>query len=171
MTIGTCTREHAPEILAIFNHEIAHTTALYEYEPRTPEFMRGWFEVRERTGVPVLGAFAQDGALAGFATYGPFRALPAYAHTVEHSVYVRADQRGRGVGRALLAELVRTARERELHVMVGVIDAANLASVALHRAAGFSHAGTLREVGYKFGRWLDVDLYQLKPGARADAET
>ena len=109
--------------------------------------------------------------MAGFATYGPFRALPAYAHTVEHSVYVRADQRGRGVGRALLAELVRTARERELHVMVGVIDAANLASVALHRAAGFRHAGTLREVGYKFGRWLDVDLYQLKPGARADAET
>ncbi len=162
MLIGPCTRDHAPEILAIYNHEIAHSTSIYDYEPRTPEVMRAWFDVKERGGLPVLGAFDADGTLAGFATYGLFRDRPAYGRTMEHSVYVRADRRGRGVGRVLLNKIVAAARARELHVLVGVIDAANTASVALHRAAGFTHAGTLREVGYKFGRWLDVDFYQLK---------
>lgn len=159
--IAPCTRAHAPEILAIFNDAILHTTALYEYEPRTPEFMAAWFDAKERARLPVLGAFAPDGALAGFATYGPFRALPAYRHTVEHSVYVHPAHRGRGVARTLLRELIAKAREQDCHVLVGVIDSANAASVALHRAFGFAHAGTLRQVGYKFGRWLDVDLYQL----------
>jgi phosphinothricin acetyltransferase len=161
MKIGTCSHDHASEILAIFNHEIAHSTSIYEHTLRTPLFMSGWFEAKERGGLPVLGAFDDDGSLAGFATYGPFRAFPAYGNTVEHSIYVRADRRGQGCGRALLGELVRTARARDLRVMVGVIDAANVASVELHRSAGFGHAGTLREVGYKFGRWLDVELYQL----------
>lgn len=161
MTIGICSRDQAPEILAIFNHEIAHSTSIYEHALRTSGFMRGWFDTKERDGLPVLGAFAEDGSLAGFATYGAFRAFPAYGKTVEHSIYVREDRRGQGIGRALLDELKRTARLRDLHVMVGVIDAANAASVELHRSAGFVHAGTLREVGYKFGRWLDVELYQF----------
>ena len=161
LLLAPCTRAHAPEILAIFNHAILHTTALYEYEPRTPEFMAAWFDAKERASLPVLGAFAADGRLAGFATYGPFRALPAYHHTVEHSVYVHPDHRGRGIARRLLDELIATARARDVHVLVGVIDSANAASIALHRSLGFSHTGTLREVGRKFGRWLDVDLYQL----------
>lgn len=160
MVLAPCSRAQAPEILEIFNHEILHTTALYEYEPRTMGFMEGWFEVRERGNFPVCGAFAADGTLLGFASYGPFRAFPAYRHTREHSVYVRPDRRGTGVGRALLRELIATAQARDVHALIGVIDSANAASVALHRALGFSHAGTLREVGFKFGRWLDVDLYQ-----------
>ncbi len=165
MLIGVCSSDYAPEILAIFNHEIVHSTSIYEHELRTPWFMRGWFETKERGGYPVLGAFAEDGSLAGFATYGAFRAFPAYGKTVEHSIYVRQDRRGQGIGRLLMGELVRAARAQDLHVMVGVIDAANAASVALHRSAGFVQAGTLREVGYKFGRWLDVELYQLKLSA------
>lgn len=161
MNIAPCTRAHAPEILAIFNHAILHTTALYEYAPRTPEFMAAWFDAKDRADLPVLGAFDPEGALTGFATYGPFRTLPAYQYTVEHSVYVREDRRGRGVARALLGELVAAARAREVRVLVGVIDADNAASLGLHRALGFVSAGKLHSVGYKFGRWLDVELVQL----------
>lgn len=173
MTIGTCSRDQAPEILAIFNHEIQHATSIFEHELRSPWFMRGWFETKDAGGFPVLGAFEDDGAIMGFATYGVFRAFSAYGKTVEHSVYVRADCRGRGIGRALLDALVRVACEQEFRVMVGVIAAENTASLKLHRAAGFAHAGTLREVGYKFDRWLDVDFYQLNlvaPGPIGRAE-
>ena len=162
MKLAPCTRAHAPEILAIFNDAILHTTALYEYEPRTPEFMAAWFETKERAGLPVIGAFADDGALAGFASYGPFRAaFPAYRHTVEHSVYVHGAHRRQGIAQKLLAELIAQATTREVRVMIGVIDSANTASIALHEKLGFSRSGVLRGVGYKFGRWLDVDLLQL----------
>lgn len=162
MKLAPCTRAQSPEILAIFNDAILHTTALYEYEPRTPEVMAAWFDAKERANLPVIGAFAPDGVLAGFASYGPFRAaFPAYRHTVEHSVYVHPSYRRQGVAKTLLTELIAQARAREVRVMVGVIDSANLASLALHNAFGFEHTGTLRGVGYKFGRWLDVDLVQL----------
>ena len=108
----------------------------------------------------MLGIESEPGALAGFASWGPFRPFPAYLHTVEHSVYVDARFRGRGVGRALVAALIDEARRRDLHAMVGVIDATNAASIALHRRLGFTHGGTLREVGFKFGRWLDVEYWQ-----------
>ena len=162
MTIAPCTRAHAPEILAIFNDAILHTTALYEYEPRTPEFMAAWFDAKERADLPVIGVFAADGALAGFASYGPFRgALPGFRYTVEHSVYVHPARRRQGLARVLLTELIAQATAREVRVMVGVIDSANHASLALHDALGFVRAGTLRDAGFKFGRWLDVDLVQL----------
>ncbi len=159
--LGPCTRAHSPEILAIFNHAILHSTALYEYTARTPEFMSAWFDTKERERLPVVGAFDTDGSLAGFATYGSFRPLPAYRHSVEHSVYVREDRRGRGIARALLTELIAQASARELRTLIGVIDAENSASLGLHRALGFTSAGLLRSVGYKFGRWLDVELMQL----------
>lgn len=162
MKLAPCTRAHAPEILAIFNEAILHTTALYEYKPRTPAVMEAWFDTKERASLPVLGAFADDGALAGFASYGPFRAaFPAYHHTVEHSVYVHADHRRQGIAKKLLTELVAQATAREVRVMLGVIDSANAGSIALHEKLGFTRSGTLRGVGYKFGRWLDVDLLQL----------
>jgi phosphinothricin acetyltransferase len=156
-----CGLVHLAAIRGIYNHEIAHTTALYEYEPRSAETVAAWFAAKEAAGLPVLGIEDRDGTLAGFATWGPFRPFPAYLHTVEHSVYVDHRRRRRGVGHALLAALVAEARARGLHVMVGGIDAANAASISLHRRLGFVHAGTVREAGSKFGRWLDLDFWQL----------
>jgi phosphinothricin acetyltransferase len=156
-----CGREHLEAIRGIYNHEIVHTTALYEYEPRSIETMAAWWAAKQAAGLPVLGIEAEPGVLAGFASWGPFRPFPAYGHTVEHSVYVDSRFRVRGIGRALLAALIEEARGRDLHVMVGVIDATNAASIGLHRRLGFTHSGTVREVGFKFGRWLDVDYWQL----------
>jgi L-amino acid N-acyltransferase YncA len=105
-------------------------------------------------------AFDADGQLLGFASWGAFRAFPAYKYTVEHSIYVRADQRGRGLGETLLRELLRLAEQRGLHVLVGGIDMANRGSIALHEKLGFVHTGTLPQVGFKFGRWLDLGFWQ-----------
>src|SRR5262249_34503545 len=89
------------------------------------------------------------------------RAFPAYKYTVEHSVYVHHEQRGRGLGKLLMNELIRRAREAQLHVLVGCIDATNTASISLHTRLGFAHAGTFMQVGFKFGHWLDAAFYQL----------
>lgn len=152
---------HSAEILAILNEAIATSTALYDYAPRAPESMAGWFRAKEAGGFPVLGAVDEGGRLQGFATYGTFRAWPAYKYTVEHSVYVHKDHRGQGLGRALLSRLIAAARGQDLHVMVAGIDVDNRASIALHESLGFVHAGTLRHAGFKFGRWLDLAFYQL----------
>lgn len=151
---------HGAAILAIFNEAILHSTALYEYRPRTPQVLAGWFAARRQAGAPVLVAEEADGAVAGFASWGPFRSFPAFKYTVEHSVYVQRDRRGRGVGKALLAALLEQAQLQGVHVMVGAVDAANGASVALHERMGFEHAGRLHAVGFKFGRWLDLDFFQ-----------
>ena len=157
-----CTRErHGDAILDIFNDAILHSTALYEYQPRTPQRIDEWFAAKAQGGFPVLGIEDDDGTLAGFGSYGAFRAFPAYKYTVEHSVYVQQAYRGRGVGMALMSGLIDTARAQDCHVMVGVIDMDNQASIALHTRLGFMHAGTVRQAGFKFGRWLDVGFYQL----------
>ena len=161
VTIADCTRAHAPEILDILNEAILNSTALYDYQPRTPAMMESWFDAKERGGYPVLGALDDAGRLLGFASYGQFRPWPAYKYTVEHSVYVQAQQRGRGVGRLLMQELIARARQQELHVLVGGIDLGNAASIALHQSLGFVHTGTLPQVGFKFGGWLDLAFYQL----------
>jgi len=153
--------EHAPAILEILNEAILNSTALYDYVPRAPEAMVSWFATKRVHGFPVVGAVDAAGKLLGFASWGTFRAFPAYKYTVEHSVYVHVDARGRGLGRLLIEELIRRAREAQLHVLVGCIDAANIASINLHQLLGFTHSGTFPQVGFKFGRWLDVAFYQL----------
>lgn len=160
MRIAPCTRAHAPEILAIFNDAIVNSTALYDYVPRPPEAMQTWFDVKERGRFPVIGAFAEDGTLAGFASYGTFRAWPAYKYSVEHSVYIRTDQRGRGLGKLLLNEIVAAAQTQGYHTVIGGIDSTNAASIRLHEAAGFMLCGTVKHAGFKFGRWLDLVFYQ-----------
>lgn len=157
-----CTHdEHAQAILGIFNEAIANSTALYDYHPRTPKNMEGWFAAKAAGGFPVIGAVDDDGGLLGFASYGTFRAWPAYKYSVEHSVYVHKDHRGRGLGPALMGQLIEAARAQQLHVMIGAIDAANAGSIALHDRLGFVHAGTIKQAGFKFGSWLDVAFYQL----------
>ncbi len=154
-------KSHGSELLDIFNEAIANSTALYEYRPFTSEKIRSWFADKQAGNFPVIGAIDASGTLLGFASYGVFRARPAYKYSIEHSVYVHKDHRGKGVGRILLKRCIDAAREQNYHVMIGGIDAENQASIALHRHFGFVHAGTLTQTGFKFGRWLDLAFYQL----------
>lgn len=162
MKIIECTAaRHAEPILAIFNDAIANSTALYDYQPRTMEFMGSWFETKARGAYPVIGLENERGELMGFASYGPFRAWPAYKYSIEHSVYVDERFRGQGVGRRLMQELIAAATAQNYHMMIGGIDASNTASVALHRSLGFSQCASIKHAGFKFGRWLDLEFYQL----------
>lgn len=157
-----CTRtEHGQAILDILNDAIVSSTALYDYEPRTLQSMDAWFATKVAGNYPVIGAVTPAGVLAGFASFGTFRNFPAYKYTVEHSVYVHRDFRGMGIGELLLKSLIEAAANRDLHAMIGAIDADNSASVHLHEKFGFVRVGTLPQVGFKFGRWLDLALYQL----------
>ena len=161
MRFMQCTFDaHAKQILAILNEAIANSTALYDYNPRTLESMVGWFKAKQAGSFPVVGAIDDAGELAGFASYGTFRAWPAYKYSVEHSVYVHVDHRGKGLGRILMQHLIEAAIEQQYHVMIGAIDVANANSIRLHEQLGFVHAGTIRQAGFKFGRWLDVAFYQ-----------
>ncbi len=156
-----CTEAHLPAIMAIYNDAILTSTALYEYAPRTVDVMRDWFTTRQRDGIPVLGIEWEPGVLAGFATWGPFRPRAAYKYSAEHSVYVDERFRGEGVGRQLLQATIAEAKKRDLHMLIAGIDATNVASVALHSSLGFRCCGTVREAGFKFGRWLDLEFWQL----------
>jgi L-amino acid N-acyltransferase YncA len=156
-----CSSAHLPAIRSIYNEAILNSTALYEYRPKSEQDMAEWWVLRQQGDIPVLGIEPEAGTLAGFATWGPFRRGAAYKYTAEHSVYVDSRFRGAGIGRVLLDALVKEAVLRGLHLLVGGIDAANPASIRLHRAAGFRYCGTIREAGFKFGKWLDVEFWQL----------
>jgi L-amino acid N-acyltransferase len=157
----TCEAErHSRAILDIFNEAIANSTALYDYKPRAPESMVGWFEAKNKGRYPVIGIEDAAGTLVGFGSYGAFRAWPAYKYTVEHSIYIDTRFRGQGHGRVLLEALVAAATRQDHHVMVGGIDASNAVSIRLHESLGFTHCGTVKQAGFKFGRWLDLAFYQ-----------
>jgi L-amino acid N-acyltransferase len=163
VNIVACDYEHhAGPILAILNHAIVSSTALFDYKPRAPETMVEWFRAKTARQLPVFGALADDGTLMGFATYGTFRAWPAYKYTIEHSVYVHENHRRKGVARALMTRLIAVAEEQSYHVMVGGIDATNAASIALHVELGFTRCGVIHHAGFKFGRWLDLAFYELR---------
>jgi L-amino acid N-acyltransferase YncA len=157
-----CSRErHADAILAILNEAILNSTALYDYRPREPSSMTGWFQAKAAGRYPVVGLESAAGELLGFATYGAFRPHAAYKYCVEHSVYVRVDRRGQGLGLQLMRELIAAAAAQGYHTLIGGIDVNNRASIALHLKLGFTHCGTIRQAGFKFGRWLDLAFYQL----------
>ncbi|HEX9151790.1 MAG TPA: GNAT family N-acetyltransferase [Flavobacterium sp.] len=147
-------------ILEIVNHEILHSTSNYDYEPHDFETQKVWFEDKLKNNLPVIVAEFENGAI-GFASYGPFRQKIGYQFTVEHSVYVAQEFIGKGVGKLLLAELIRLAKEQGYHVMIGAVDADNSGSIAFHEKFGFKVVGTIREVGYKFDHWLDLVFMQL----------
>lgn len=148
-----------PEILAIYNEVIRNSTAVYIEVEFDEQRGWAWYQAKIASGYPFL--VARDAAgVAGFGAFGDFRAWPGYRHTVEHSVHVRADCRGRGHGRALVLELMKRAVQLNKHVMVGGVDADNAASIRLHRSLGFQDVGRFREVGFKFGRWLDLLFLQ-----------
>jgi L-amino acid N-acyltransferase YncA len=169
MNIVACDHAtHGAAILAILNDAIVHSTALFDYEPRPLQSMVEWFRAKEARRFPVLAAVADDGALLGFATYGTFRAWPAYKYTIVHSVYVDRQHRRRGIARALLTRLIAVAEEQDYHVMVAGIDASNAASIALHEQLGFAYAGTIHHAGFKFGRWLDLAFYERRLATPTD---
>ena len=172
MQLRDATEGDLAGILAIHNDVIATSTAVYATAAATIEERRGWMMRRER-GFPVLVAL-HDGAVGGFASFGDWRgAWNGYRYTVEHSVHVRAGLRGLGIGRALVEALLPRARELGKHVMIGGIDAANAASIRFHARLGFEPVAHFREVGHKFGRWLDLIFMQRlldAPGAARPAD-
>jgi L-amino acid N-acyltransferase len=155
-----CAAADLPAMRAIYNDIVRLSDAVFTESERSPQEFEDWWRTRVRADLPVVVA-VEDGEIVGYASYGPFRPWPGYRRTVEHSVYVRADRRRAGHGQALLAELVRRARDAGSHVMVAGVDGANSASLALHEAHGFRHAGRLHEVAVKHGRWLDLVFLEL----------
>jgi L-amino acid N-acyltransferase len=149
----------AEAIREIYNREVLEATVTFDLVPRTHADQLAWIDAHSG-GHPALVAI-DAGVVVGFASVSPYRSRPAYATTVEDSVYVRRDRQGEGIGNALLAALVARTREHGFHSMIGRIVGGHAASIALHRRCGFEEVGVEREVGRKFGQWLDVVLMQV----------
>ncbi len=173
ITVRAAREADLPGILSIYNDIILTTTAVYQYEIHTAEMRKEWYAAKLQAGYPVFVAeggsetgsgsetMRPGSAILGFSTIGPFRAWQAYKYTVENSVYVVADQRGRGIGKLLLAPLIDTARKMDMHAVIASVDATNAASLHLHASFGFEEVAHFRQVGYKFGRWLDLKFLEL----------
>ena len=158
-TISAAARAQLPEIRDIYNEVIRNSTAVFSDVEVTLENREAWFDAKRTAGFPVLAA-ADSSGVVGFGTFGEFRSWPGYRYSVEHTVHVRADRRGRGVGRLLVQALLQEAARMQKHVMIAGIDAQNVTSIALHEKLGFQGAGELKEVAFKFGRWLDLKFMQ-----------
>jgi len=164
MRIRTASPTDVPAIAAIYRPAVEHGTASFELEPPDEAEMRRRFDAITSAGYPYIVA-EQDGRVVGYAYVAHYRVRPAYRFSVENSVYVAPDAHGSGIGSALLAELIEQATARGFRQMIAVIgDSRQFASIALHRAAGFTFCGTIHSVGYKFGRWLDSVIMQRPLG-------
>ena len=148
------------QILSIYNEIILNTTAVYDYEPHSMEMRLQWFATKRIQGFPVFVA-EENMMILGFSSIGPFRAWAAYKYSVENSVYVAAEARGQGIGKLLMLPLIDAARKLKLHTIIAGIDATNEASLRLHKSFGFEEVAHFKEVGWKFGRWLDLKFLQL----------
>jgi L-amino acid N-acyltransferase len=159
--ITDATEADLPGLVAIYNQVIATSTAVYSSQPVDLADRRSWWQARTAQGYPVLVA-RDSGGVCGFCTFGDFRAWPGYRFTVEHTVHVRADGRGRGIGTSLVQALLPRAVALGKHVMIAGVDAENAASIRFHERLGFTQGGRLHEVGYKFDRWLDLVFLQRR---------
>jgi L-amino acid N-acyltransferase len=154
-TVRLAERRDAEGIRAIYNVEVAESTVTFDLVPRTLDEQVEWID--EHSGAhPAVVAADDAGEVVGFGSLSPFKDRPAYSPTVEDSVYVRRDRRGQGIGRLLLDDLLRRAVDHGFHSVMARIVGNHEPSIALHRACAFELVGTEREVGRKFGRWLDV---------------
>lgn len=142
-------------ILDIYNDAVLNTTSVWNETPRSLDEQVQWFQAKQASELPVLVAI-EDGQVAGFCSYGPFRPWYGYRFTVEGSIYVASHHRRKGIARQLLASLLSRAESQNLHAIIAGIEAANVASIRLHEQAGYAIAGRLPQVGMKFGRWLDL---------------
>ncbi|MCP1841476.1 L-amino acid N-acyltransferase YncA [Bradyrhizobium sp. USDA 4524] len=171
MIIRPATEQDIPAITAIFNEAVANSNAIWTEKQDSEAERLAWMTARQALGYPVLVA-VEGATVLGYGTFGDFRAFPGYRYSVEHSVYIHADHRGRGLGRIIVDELIAAATALGKHVMIAGIDGGNPASLRLHAQAGFIEVARMPEVGRKFGRWLDLVFMQRlldAPGAaRAD---
>lgn len=171
MDIRDAAPADAEAITAIYNDAVTNTTAIWNDRQVDTADRLAWLSDRERQGYPVLVAVHGDGMVVGYASFGDWRAWDGYRHTVEHSVYVRAGQRGQGIGNMLLTALIDRARAIGKHVMVAGIEAGNIDSIRLHENLGFEKVGLLPQVGMKFGEWLDLAFLQLTLDTRAKPDS
>jgi L-amino acid N-acyltransferase YncA len=160
MQVRLATADDAEAMRAIYNREVSGSTVTFDMVPRTVEAQRTWLAAHSGAHPAVVAVHASTGEVTGFGSLSPYRDRPAYATTVEDSVYVHHDHRSAGVGRVLLAELVRLATVHGFHAVMARIVGGHEASIRLHESCGFALVGVEREVGRKFGRWLDVALMQ-----------
>src|SRR2546423_1600461 len=156
MQVRPANRKDLPEILEIYNEAVLNTTASYDYEPRTLEHRTTWYEERVKAHYPIFVAEDGKGQVVGWSALNPFHSRIGYQFTAENSVYVAAEQRGKGIGKLLMPPLIDGAKARGLHAIIAAIDAQNEASIRLHARFGFEKVALLKEVGFKFNRWLDV---------------
>lgn len=155
MIIRDATEADLPALLEIHNDAIRNQAGIWLDDEESLEQRRDWFEARQRANFPVIVAEGESGQVIGYASYGTYRGRGGYRLTVEHSVYLLADARGKGTGKALMERLIEVARERGMHAMVAVIDAENTLSIRMHEKFGFQAGGLLKQVGIKFGTWRD----------------
>lgn len=148
----------AEAIRDIYNREVLTSTVTFDLVPRSAEDQREWMEAR--SGAHAVVVALDDGEVAGFGSLSPYRPRPAYSTSVEDSVYVHRDRQGEGIGKLILADLVERAELHGFHTIVGRIAGGHDASIGLHRSLGFDHVGVERQIGRKFGRWLDVVVMQ-----------
>ena len=158
--IRHATREDVAGILDIFNYNIVHSTAIYLYDEQTLEERLAWFDAKVEAGEPIF-VYEVDGCIAGYATYGPFRPYVAYQYTIENSVYVHENFQRRGIAKQLMLRLIEEAKQARYKTMIACIDASNDGSKKMHEKLGFMYSGTLKNVGFKFEKWLNLDIYQL----------
>jgi L-amino acid N-acyltransferase YncA len=164
MLVRDATEDDLPAILEIYNDVIATSTAVYRDAPATLDDRVAWWRAKREPGFPTLVA-DEKGTVTGFASFGDFRPWPGYRFTVEHTVHVHRDHRGRGVGTALMRPLIDRAQQLGKHVMIAGVDADNTGSIVFHERLGFERVAHFHEVGFKFGRWLDLVFLQRELGA------
>lgn len=158
--VRKATSSDLSSILEIVNQAILNTTAIYDYDVRTLEEQTIIFESKQARNFPTFVAECNN-EVVGFGTYDTFRTKVGYRFTVEHSVYVKDGFAGKGIGKLLLEQLIATAKAENYHVMIGVIDASNENSIRFHEKFGFQSMGILKEISFKFDRWLDANLMTL----------
>lgn len=160
MLIRNATREDLPVILEIMNFAILHSTAIYDYQCKSYQDIISWYEKKIIDKMPVFVG-ELNGHVIGFSTYGSFRTREAYKFSVEHSIYLKGEFQGKGFGKSMLQHLIVTAQQKGYHTMIAGIDSENTGSIEFHRKAGFMEVGRLKDVGYKFDRWLNLVFMQI----------
>ena len=160
ITIRNAVAEDLPQLLVIYNDVIANTTAVWHDELHTLEMRQEWFDQKIEEGFPVFVA-VENNIIAGFSTIAQFRPWVGFRFTVENSIYVASNSRGKGVAKLLMQTLIEASKQLGIHAIVAGIEAGNEASIALHEKFGFVEVAHFKEVGFKFNKWMDLKFLEL----------